>query len=224
MIINQLDLGAPSHPFAAPIVGQDLGSFLIEGLEYALWPRGSVPRHQVVSFSVKAWQAIGGQSANTSGAMKYLLKQIEEVASNRDLQPLYIQWNATADPAAIYTAVELHDGWYIINDFSPNYSRNVVTGLVECHMTVTQVAAAAPRSVALSYQGAALSSNYSGTALNLVSFPVGTTVYESSFSRSGGEGNIPCVLSPVASPEPAALSTTLSQIFQGGVHIFDSVA
>ena len=223
MIINSLDLGAPSHPFSAPIVGQTVGSVIVEGYETVNWPRGSIERKQTVSFWVKAWQALGGQAAGSSGAMKYLLKQIEELASNRDMQPCYIQWNATADPAALLNASELHDGWYIIDDFEPDYSRNVVTGLVQCRMTVTEVAPAPPRRVSVAYTGAALSTNFSGTALNLISLPSSSTALEASFTRTGGEGTIPSILSPAASPEPAVLSTPPT-LFQGGCHVFDSVA
>jgi len=224
MIIAQLDLGSPSHPWALPIVGQNLAFVVIEGYEQSIWSHGSVERTQQVNFSIKAWQAIGGQTANTSAAMKYVLKQVEELASNHDLQPLYIQWTATADPAALYNTADLHDGWYFISDFEPDYSQNVVTGLVKCQMTVAQIAPTAPRSVALGYQGGALTSNYSGTAANLVSLPVASTAFEASFTRAGGEGSIPCVLSPADSPEHFALSTTIAQIFQGGVHCFDSIA
>lgn len=223
MIINSLDMGSPSHPFAAPILGQTVGSVVVEGSETIVWPRGSIERKQTVSFWIKAWQGLGGQAAGSSGAMKYLLKQVEELASSRDLQPVYIQWTASADPAAQLNATELHDGWYVIDDFEPNYSRNVVTGLVECRMTVTEVAAAAPRSVALAYQGAALSTNFSGAALNLISLPVGSTALEANFTRTAAEGSIPCILSPVASPEPTVLSATLANIFKGGVHVYDTI-
>jgi hypothetical protein len=223
VILNNLDLGGPSHPFATPVVGQEVGDLLIEGSEYAVWPRGSLQRRQSATFWAKAWQALGGQAANSSGATKYLLKQIEELASNRDLQPVYIQWNATADPTALLNATEAHDGWYIIADFSPNYARNVITGLVQCRMTVTEVAATAPRRVAMAYQGAALSTNFSGTATNLLSLPVGSTALEANFNRTAAEGAVPCILSPVASPEPVVLSATLANIFKGGVHVYDTI-
>jgi hypothetical protein len=223
VIVNALDLGS-SHPWSAPVVGQDTGTLLIEGLEYAIWPRGSTVRQQQVVFNLVAWQALGGASAQTRQATLYLLKQVEELASNRDLQPCYIQWNATAQPSAPLNSSELHDGWYVIDSFAPTYMKYVVAGIVECRMSVTEVAPAAPRRVSVAYQGAALSTNFSGTATNLLSLPVGSTAEEASFTRAGGEGSIPSILSPVASPEPAVLSTTLSQIFKGGVHIFDSIA
>src|SRR5579863_4243475 len=139
MILSQLDLGSPSHPWALPIVGQNLASVVVEGYEQSIWSHGSVERYQTVGFSIKAWQAIGGQTANTQAAMKYVLKQVEELASNHDLQPLYIQWTATADPAATYNTSDLHDGWYFISDLEPDYSQNVVTGLVKVTMTAYQV-------------------------------------------------------------------------------------
>lgn len=224
MVVAQIDLGSPSHPWAAPVVGQNLESVVVEGYEPSIWSHGSIERSQSVSFSIKAWQAIGGETANTSAAMKYLLKQLEELASNHDLQPLYIQWTTTADPGALYNTADLHDGWYFISDLEPDYSANVVTGLVKCRMTVTQIAPAAPRSVALGYTGGALSTNFSGSATNLVSLPVGSTAMEANFTRAGGEGSLPCILSPVASPEPLVLPASIAQIYQGGVRVFDSIA
>lgn len=223
MILSSLDLGGPSHPFATPIVGQALDSVTVEGYEPSVWSHGSVERNQSVSFAVKAWQGVGGQSAGSSGAMKYLLKQLEELASNRDQQPVYIQWTATADGTALLNASELHDGWYYISAVEPDYSRNVVTGLVQCRMTVTEVGAAAPRPVALGYTGGALASNFSGTPTNLISLPVGSTATEASFTRTSAEGSLPTILSPVSNPLPLPLSATIANIFKGGVHVYDTI-
>ena len=33
MVVSQIDLGSPSHPWAAPIVGQNLDSVVVEGYE-----------------------------------------------------------------------------------------------------------------------------------------------------------------------------------------------
>jgi len=222
VIINQLDLGS-SHPWAAPILGQEVGTAFVDGLEPAVWPRGSVQRRQAVGFWIKAWQGLGGQAAGSSGALKYLLKQLEELASSRDQQPAYIQWTTTADGAALYSAADLRDGWYIIEDFEADYSHNVVMGLVQCRMTVTEVAPTAPRRMAMAYAGGALSDNFSGTTTNLVSFPVGSTALEASFNRTGGEGAIPGILSPVRSPQAVLLSTTPANLFKGGVHVYDTI-
>ncbi len=54
--------------------------------------------------------------------------------------------------------------------------------MVECRMTVTELAPGAPRSVALDYKGGALATNFSGTALNTLAMPVGSTVGQYSTS------------------------------------------
>ena len=199
---------------------------LVEGYETIVYPRGSIERKQTVSFAIKAWQAIGGQSAGTSGAMKYLLKQLEELASNRDMQPAYIQWTATADPAALLNASELHDGWYIIDDLEPDYARNVVTGLVQCRMTVTEVAPQPPRSVAMGYTGAALSSSFTGTSQTAIGFPLGAGNQPApAVTRTGGEGSVPLTVAPSATLNPLYFtpSATISSWFLGGCHVYDTL-
>ena len=223
MIWNQLDFGG-SHPWHMPLVGQEIGDVLIEGVDHALWPRGAMIQKEAVTFKIQAWQGIGGAAATTLTAVQYLLKQAIELSKNRDCQPIFVQWTNTAQPGVALATSDLADGWWLIADFEPDYSNYAVTGIVQCKLTATFVAAAPPRSVALAYQGAALSTNFSGTALNLVSLPVGSTAMEANFTRSAAEGLVPCVLSPVASPEPMVLSTTTWQAFTGGVHVYDSIS
>lgn len=206
-----------------PVTGMVIGEIIIEGYETAVWPRASLTRKQTVTFTAKGWQAMGGAAGYSLAATKYMLKQVQELASNRDQQPTYIQWDATALPGAALNASDLHDGWYIIDDFEPDYQNYVVTGMVSCKMTVSLVAPAPPRRVSLAYTGGALASNFSGAALPLISLPVGSTALEASFSRVGAEGNIPCILSPVASPEPLVLSSTIANLFKGGVHVYDTI-
>ena len=195
----------------------------VEGYEPTIYSHGSVDRRQSVIFWLQEWQSIGGATAKSLAATQYLLKQLEELASNRDMQPCYIQWTATAQSGAALNATELHDGWYYIDLFKPNYAKFIVSGIIQCSMDVTQVAPAAPRRVSMAYSGGALSSNFSGAAQNLLALPVGSTAQEANFTRTGGEGAIPCILSPVASPEPVVLSATLSNIFKGGVHVYDTI-
>lgn len=204
-------------------MGQDVGSELIEGTGYSVWPRGSVIQQQTVQFWIKAWQGIGGASTNTPTAMKYLLKQMEELASNRDQQPVYIQWTASADPTAALNASEIHDGWYVIDEFAPDYRNNVVTGLVQARLTVSAIAPQSPRRVSISYSGGALSTSYSGTATNLISSAIASTTTETSINRTAAQGNVPSVLSPVDSPESVSLSSTVSNFFQGAVEVYDTI-
>lgn len=222
MIINQLDLGG-SHPYATPVVGQDTRVIQVEGYEPTIYSHGSVDRRQSVTFWLQEWQSIGGAAAKSLAATQYLLKQVEELASNRDMQPAYIQWTATAQPGAPLNASELHDGWYYIDSFKPNYLKFIVSGIIQCSMDVTEIAPTAPRRVSMAYSGGALSSNFSGGALNLISFPTSSTPVEANFTRTGGEGTIPSVLSPVSSPEPVVLPAPAT-IYQGGVHVFDTIS
>ena len=222
MIINIIDLGAPSHPWTLPVAGQEIGSVFIEGSEWNVYPRGSIVRKQMVTFQAKGWQGMGGAAAGSQQATKYLIKQLEELANNHDSQPAYIQWNATADPAASLNAVEAHDGWYVIDSFEPDYSNFIISGIVACRMTVTHIAAPPPRAVAMSYTGGALTTNFSGAAVNIIALPIGATAVETTVTRVGAEGTIPS-LSPIASPEPTVLSATIANTFKGGCHVYDTI-
>lgn len=212
-----------SHPYQVTHIFHVLGTEFIEGYDTAIWPRGSNPRQEQVSFWLQEWQGIGGAAAKSLLATQYLLKQLEELVANRDMQPAYIQWTATAQAGATLNASELHDGWYVINELKPDYERFIVSGIVNCTMTVTEVAPAPPRRVAMAYMGGAISTNYSGTALNFLSVPVGSSVFESSVIRTAAEGSISCILSPAASPEPVLLSATLANMFKGGCHVYDTI-
>src|SRR6266496_2979273 len=83
--INDLDLG-PSHPWPVPTMGQNLNTAM-GGADELVWSLGGSLGKQVgVGIGVNAWRALGGQSANSPAALELLLRQLEEVASNRDLQ------------------------------------------------------------------------------------------------------------------------------------------
>ena len=226
MICNQIDLGG-SHPWAMPIDGVVVQLDVVEGGDTIVTARAALEEKQTVTFSLRAWQALGGQAAFSVGATRYLLKQMRELARNRDQQPVYIQWTATAETGAPLNASDLDDGWYVIDSFAPDYFNYVVTGIVQCSMTVTKVAAAPPRRVALAYAGGALASNFSGTPVNLISLPLGSSSTSwgggQAFARTGAEGGIPCIQSPAPAPYPFTLDTTVANIFKGGVHVYDTI-
>lgn len=223
MIVGTIDLGQ-SHPVAQPVVGQTTGSIFIEGVGNVHWPRGSVGMHQTVNFTINAWFAIGGAAANTMNAARFLVRQMEELADNPMWQPVYIQWTTTANGAALYSAFEYHDGWYIIENFAPDYGHNIVTSQVKCTMTVSRVAPSLARN-AIYWMGAALSSNYSGATLNLVAFPFGSTALD--FGTYGGfrntaEGSIG-TQTPAVNPTPFVPPTALANYWKGGVHMYDTL-
>ena len=221
-IINDIDLG-PSNPWPLWQQGQVMGSALIEGTRTIVWPRGATQIRMDVTFLVTAWQAIGGQAAMTFGAARYLIRQLEELAANPDLQPVYIQWTASGAAGAFNRADE-HDGWYVIENVQPIYRRFILGGVVEVKLTVAQVAMAAPASLATWFSGAALTSNYTATAQSLIPFPVGSTVQPpTTGSRTGGEGIIPFSTSPVPNPVPFVRPGTVAALYTGGCRVWDTI-
>lgn len=223
MKLSQLDLGSWSHPLQLPVTGQSIGTAVVEGSETVVYGRGATVEKQTVSFWIRAWQGIGGGAALSYASILYLTKQVEELSKNTLLLPCFIQWSATAEPGA-YNAVDAHDGWYLIDDFHPEYGPANVSGVIHCTMTVTKVAPPPlPRTMAAAWIGGALSSNFSGATSHLLSLPLGATPLESFFNRTSGEGAIPSLLSPVASPEPFVPSATLANLFKGGVHVYDTI-
>jgi len=223
LIVNQLDLGATSNPWVKPVAGQVRGEVMVEGAEEVPYPRGAVFREIDTELWVRTWQGVGGQAAGSFGAAKYFLKQIEQLAANPALNPAYIQWSATADPSG-FNASDPHDGWWVIDDFRPDYESFIPSGYVKCHIKASFVAAGPPREQSISYLGGPLTSNFNGVgAKNLITLPRGSTALEAGFNRVGAEGNIPCILSPAASPEPVLLSAAPSDFFKGVVHVYDTI-
>jgi len=223
--INDIDLGS-SHPWPIPDQQQTIGAALVEGSRTLVWPRGALALQQDVTFYVTAFQGIGGQAALSLGAARYLVRQLEELASNPDMQPAYIQWWATSQSGG-YNAADYHDGWYVIEKVIPNYRKYIVTGVVSCELVVRQVAPATPSSLGLGWVGAALSSTFTATPVPLLSYPIGATLQvPAALSRTGGEGAVPTsVLASASTINPALFVRpgTIAGLWTGGVRVYDSI-
>jgi hypothetical protein len=215
-IFNGIDVGLVTR-LQGPSAGQEAGSLLVEGSGVTSWARGSKASTRSVAIDVQAPFAIGGNAAYSKAATALVVQQLVELANNRSAQPCYVQWSSGAGQITVGP----FDGWYRLDAVIPLewYWNNHVP----CQVTATLIAAGAPRQVALSYSGGALATNFSGAAVNLVSLPVGSTAMETSFTRTGGEGAVPCVSAPVASPEPFVPSTTLTNLWKGGAHVYDTI-
>ena len=222
MIIGAIDVGG-GHPFPMPTTGQTIGNALIEGSRTIVWPRGRIVEKQDVTFWVRAWNGLGGNSDGYL-AVRAMLAQLEELAGSPDLQPVYIQWAATAQSGQ-YNATTPHDGWYAVDNLQPDYSKFVVSGQVQVKMSASRAGAAAPSSLAAWYSGAALSSTYSATQSIVVAFPVGSTAPATSGSRAGGEGSIPIATLASAGPNPAPFvrPATIAGLYTGQVHVYDTI-
>jgi hypothetical protein len=221
VIINDIDVGG-AHPFAAPQVGQVIGDALIEGSRTIVWPRGRTVEKQDVTFWATAWQGSGGQAAGSFLALRYLLRQMEQMAGNPDLQPVYIQWAGTAQ-AGQYNVTTPHDGWYVIESVQPDYENFVVGGWVKVRMSVQMVASANPSSLGLLAAGAALSTSYSATAQQILAFPVGAANLPSQTTRTGGEGVIPLSTFTGYNPMSFTPPGSVAGLFTGGCRVWDTI-
>lgn len=234
-----LDFG-PSHAWLKTRIGQVIGQTQIEGVKAVPWPRGRTIEEQPVDLYVNQWQALGGNAANTRASLLLLLRQLEELAGNPDMQPVYIRWSTTAFPSA-FTADEAHDGWYVVNLVQPNYRKYVVTGgIVTVPISVAQVAPAAPASLRVGFRGKALGSTFSGGTffsngpMPLLGFPIGSTLPAisgagSAWTRAGAEGAVPVATVDMASGTPAinplnfVRPGTVAALMTGGVRVFDTM-
>jgi hypothetical protein len=224
VILNDIDIGG-AHPWPMPATGVVRGDALIESSRTIVWPRGGVAIQHKIVFWVQAWQAVGGATAGSFQAMLNLLAQLEELSNSVELQPAYIQWATTAQPNPPYNAADAHDGWYVIEDFEPDYSGFSPSGFVECKATITRVAPDTPSSLGTWYSGGALSSSsYSGAATPLVAFPLGSSGQApTQLSRTGGEGSVPLSLNPTPNPVPFVRPGTVAGLFAGMVRVFDTI-
>jgi len=212
------------HPFLGPTTGQQIGNALVEGSRTIVWPRGGNIEKQDVSFWVTAWQGMGGSAAGSFQALRYLLRQIEQLAQNPDLQPVYIQWSSTAQPSQ-YNAADPHDGWYLIENFQPDYT-TVVGGSVKVKLTVNYVAPALPANLRAWWAGAALSSNYAVVPSGpLIAYPLGATGQSATAtSRTGAEGSIPISTSLSTSVLPAPfVPPAVANLFKGACRVYDTL-
>lgn len=222
MIINDLDLGG-DHPSPSPTVGQRIGDAFIVGSRTIIYPLGAQVETQDLTFIVTAWQALGGSAAMSMGALRYRLRQLEQLASNPDLQPVYIQFAATAQSGELNIATA-QDGWYVIESLQIDYETFEPAGWARARMTVKQVAPATPSFLAARYDGAALASSYSAAATALISFPVGAFfIPQTTLSRTGGEGAVPSSSAPVPNPLPFARPGTIAALFTGGCRVYDTI-
>lgn len=222
MVIQDLDFGG-GHPFPAPQLGQVIGNALIEGSRTIIWPRGRSVEKQDVTFWAQQWQSAGGQGASSYLALRYLLRQLEELAGNPDMQPVFIQWAATAQSGQ-YNVTTPHDSWYIIENVQPDYANFVVSGLVKVRMTTQLVAPATPSSLSTWYAGGALASTYTGAATALLAFPLGSTGQApTQLSRTGGEGTVPISVNSTPNPVPFIRPGTIAGLFAGMVRVFDTI-
>jgi hypothetical protein len=226
VILSDIDTGGrPAHLLTSG--GQALSTALITGSRTIPWSEGGALEKLDVDFWIEAWQAQGGSAALSLGALRYLIRQLEELRQNPDLQPIYLQPALTAQPSPVYASrADSRDGWYYIDALQSDPESYNGRGAVEAKMTLSRVAsAAASSSLVVAYTGGALASTYSATPTPLVAFPVGSTLQPATTgSRTGGEGAIPISTSPVPNPLPFVRPGTIAGLFTGGCRVWDTIS
>jgi hypothetical protein len=227
-ILSSIDIGG-GHPYPAPQLGQMIGSAIVEGSRTIIWPRGRTVEKQDVRLWVTTFAGLGGQSAGSRDALRYLLRQLEELGGNPDLQQpgVFIQWLATAQ-AGMFNVTDPHDGWYVVENVQPDYAQFVSSGSCWVRMTVQYVGPLAPSGISAWYAGGALASTYSATAAALLAYPVGATGQQpTTATRAGGEGSIPISTLPASGaidPGPFVPPATIAGLFTGGCRVFDTIS
>jgi hypothetical protein len=226
VIINDVDLGGrPAHVVTQG--GQLLASATVAGSSPVVWSQGGDVEKLDVEFSIEAWQALGGQSANSLAALRLLEAQLEELRSNPEMQPVYLQPYQTAQPSPVYPVrSDSHDGWYWLDALAYDPETYNQRGAVEARATFTRTAPPLTP-LGVRWAGGALTSTYTSTPLPLISYPVGSTqVPATALSRAGGEGTIPVsVLASGSSMNPARFAKpgTVAGLFTGGVKVYDTI-
>lgn len=231
MILNDLDLGGRPVKLK-PAGGQTLGDVFVEGNRQFAFPRGGDVPKVDADFWIEAWQALGGQSAKSLAALRYLRQQLYELVLNRELQPLYIRWAQTAAANPMYPARDdALDGWWTVDAYDPDFESYNGAGAISARLTASLVAPAVPSTLQVRYDppssSSAMLSDFTAAPIPVIGFPVGSTqLPPTSSSRTGGEGIIPTSQPPsggTVNPLPFVRPATIAGLFTGGVRAFDTV-
>lgn len=234
MIIRNLDLGGRA-PTIVPHGGISMDSAAIVGAGSAAWAvSGSLVKVDV-QFWIEAWQARGGQSAGSIGAVRYLAAQVEELRVNPDMNPFYVRWFTTAQSGAMYPSrSDVNDGWYMIDSLDIDRESWNFQGAYQATGTMTRVAPAnSPMSVM--HEGvdpislSSPSSIWAFTPTILVPAPVNSSTPPSeggaALARVGAEGTIPAPDGSATIPKPMPIvpSPNPSDFYLGGVTVYDTI-
>lgn len=225
-IINDIDCGvyapwnAPAQTWVGPAWGQVSKAVAVEGAQEIVYPSGGKAATRTETIWLIPTGAIGGSIAGSQNAVIYLLRQLMELSANRALQPCFIQWRSGGG----IIVPDTEDGWYIITDIKPDMEF-IWTGIIPVVITAIYIGPYAPNRIGMGWAGGAFADNFSGGVANLIALPFGSTSLETglAFNRVGAEGNIPCVINPVANPTPLVPPAVIANLFKGGVRCYDTV-
>jgi hypothetical protein len=151
-----------------------------------------------------------------------LIRQLQELANNPNLQPVYIQWASGGGTLII----DPEDGWYTLENVTPNEDI-AIDGIVPVQVTASYLnPGLASRALAVSYIGSPATIGWGGPAQNWLSYPLNATGVPFLVNRFGAEGYIPTSYAlPMSAltPQIFAPSGTISDLFKGRVAVYDTV-
>lgn len=221
MIINGLDLGWGGLT-TGPTAGQSITTVQVGGGSSIAYSQGSrIQQRSIAEVYVQAFSAIGGNAALSQAATQLLVQQLVELAGNKDMQPVLIQWTSGGG----FTVPNKWDGWWLLEEVEPLDFRYIHH--VPVRIAATYVAPLPPGGVAQSYSGGALATNFSGGAQLAIAYPfAAANQAATAVSRTGGEGAIPLSIAPSASFNPLVFtpSATVANWFLGGCHVYDTMS
>lgn len=146
-------------------------------------------------------------------ANELVAHQLEELARNREQQPVDIVWSSLRSLP--------QDGWFWLEAFTPDYT-TTMGGAISFTATLN---AQAPQSAPPQLWwagGQRVGTSFSATPMNLVSAPPGSQgIFP--LTRASADGNLPTyVAAAPANPLPVQWSATPSDRFRGRVRVYDA--
>jgi hypothetical protein len=223
-IINNLDLGAHTTwqaPFSTrrgTVWGAEAQSLIVEGGQSVIFDRSGMVR--------KRTETIWVSSPAGETAAKRLVRQVQELAGNPGLQPVFIQWASGGGNILI----DSEDGWYILETVTPDLEVTI-DGIIPITIVVAYVAPSTlARALAMSWLGSPAAVgwqlNVPNPVANWLAFPINAAGIPFQVRRFGAEGYIPVsyqLPASVLAPELFYPSATISDLWKGRVAVYDTI-
>lgn len=222
MIINNLDLGA-HLTWSAPLQtrkgatwGATTQDLVVEGGQSITFSKSGVIRKRTET----VWVTVNPPD---STKVLRLVRQLQELANNPNLQPVYIQWASGGGNIV----VDQEDGWYTLEQVEPDLDITA-DGIVPVLISVSYLAPGLlSKALAVSYIGGPALIGWGGPAINWLSYPLNASGMPFQINRLGGEGYIPISYQlpmSVSTPQVFIPSGTISDLFKDRVYVFDTIS
>lgn len=220
-IINNLDLGA--HPTwrasmatrKGAIWGADTQNLAVTGGQSIIYSKSGTIRKRTETIWISVVPA-------DPVRVLYLVRQLQELSNNPNLQPVYIQWASGAGTIV----ADPEDGWYTLENVTPDEDI-AVDGIVPVQVTVSYLAPGlASRALAVSYIGGPANIGWGGGVQNWLAYPLNASGMPFLINRFGAEGYIPVSYQlPMSSLTPQVFSPSqvVANLFQDRVAVYDTL-